>query len=279
MNRGRTIGLFFIIMFGACTFQSFAQNDTLNKIDADGKQHGYWIITENNVKTEEGRFDHGNKVGVWKGYYPNGSIKQILTYKENKPNGYAKFYYENGNISEEGIWLENKWVGDYKYYHPNGTPAYEWKYSETGKRTGVQRYFHDNGKLMIEGEWNDGKENGVVKEYDKQGNLLAEKSYNNGQLDTTNVKIYTHTEKVSDTEKNELPQIQEITQPQKTEMEVFNGNGYHKTFTKEGKVDRDGNWKGGLFMDGKKYFYDETGKLIKTTIYKNGQIINIVYNN
>jgi antitoxin component YwqK of YwqJK toxin-antitoxin module len=263
------------------SFCSFAQKDTINKTDADGKQHGYWIISENNVKTDEGRFEHGVKVGIWKGYYPNGNIKQQLTYKDNKPNGYAKFYYENGKVSEEGIWTENKWVGDYKYYHPNGNPAYEWKYNESGKRTGVQRYYHENGKIMIEGDWKEGKENGVVKEYDNQGTLVAEKSYNDGQLDASTVKIYTPTEK-SDTQKvneNKSNQTQEVTPQQNTKIDYFDGNGFHKTYTKDGKTDREGDWKGGRFIDGKKYFYDDSGKLVKTTIYKNGNVVNIIYNN
>jgi len=259
----------------------FSQNDTINKMDGDGKQHGYWIIFENKVKSEEGRFEHGIRVGIWKGYYPSGKPKQQITYQDGKPNGYAKFYYENGNVSEEGLWKENKWIGEYKFYHPNGNPAYEWKYSDSGKRTGVQKYYHENGKIMIEGEWKEGKENGTIKEFDNNGKLIAEKTFNDGQLDAASVKIYTpNTNSTSDTnkEQNNQQQVQEIKQPQNTNIDVFDGNGFHKMF-KDGRLDREGEWKNGRLIDGKKYFYDENGKLIKTTIYKNGNIANIIYNN
>ncbi|NSW45880.1 MAG: toxin-antitoxin system YwqK family antitoxin [Bacteroidales bacterium] len=258
----------------------FAQKDTLNQTDSDGKQHGYWIITENGTKSEEGRFEHGIKVGVWKAYFSSGKIKSMITYQSGKPNGYAKFFYENGNVSEEGIWKENKWVGDYKYYHPNGNPAYEWKYSEAGKRTGIQKYYHENGKIMIEGEWKEGKENGTIREFDKNGKLIAEKTFNDGQLDVASVKIYTPTieQKQEPEQKQEVKVVQEV-QHQNTEVGIFDGNGFHKTYTKDGKLDREGEWKNGRLIDGKKYFYDETGKLIKTTIYKNGNVVNIIYNN
>ncbi|MCX7862290.1 MAG: toxin-antitoxin system YwqK family antitoxin [Bacteroidales bacterium] len=276
-----TVKLMMISLLLFC-IRGWSQSDTINRTDSEGKQHGYWIIYEKNLKSEEGRFDHGVRIGVWKGYYPNGKIKHEITYQNGKPNGYAKFYYENGNISEEGIWKENKWVGDYKYYHPNGNIAYEWKYSETGKRTGVQKYYHENGKLMIEGEWKEGKESGTIKEYDNNGKLIAEKTFNDGQLDVASVKIYTsdnqNIAKKEQVEPNITPVVQETKQVS-NDIGVFDGNGFHKVYTKDGKLDREGEWKNGRLIDGKKYFYDENGKLIKTTIYKNGNVVNIIYNN
>lgn len=276
------IMFFKYIIFWLCfyvTFNAWSQKDTINQTDTDGKPHGYWIIYENNIKLEEGYFEHGIKIGLWKEYYPTGKLKSEITYQAGKPNGYAKLYYENGHISEEGIWEENKWIGDYKYYHLNGNIAYEWKYNESGKRTGIQKYYHENGKLMIEGEWKDGKENGTIKEFDKEGKLIAEKTFNNGQLDTASVKIYKPANNNSNSQQKqkEVKVIQEV-KPQNTEIGIFDGNGFYRTYHKDGKIDREGEWKNGRLMDGKKYFYDETGKIIKTSIYKNGSVINIIYN-
>ena len=278
MNNTISKHIIFCFLFFV-NYGALGQNDTLNQTDADGKPHGYWIINENNVKSEEGRFEHGIRIGIWKAYYPTGKPKSQITYQAGKPNGYAKFYYENGNISEEGIWKENKWIGDYKYYHPNGNPAYEWKYSDSGKRTGVQKYYHENGKIMIEGEWKEGKENGTIKEYDKDGKLIAEKTYNDGQIDAASVKVYTPANNITTEQKQEEVKVIQEVKPQNTEISVFDGNGFHKTYHKDGKVDREGEWKNGRLIDGKKYFYDESGKLIKTTIYKNGSVVNIIYNN
>ena len=50
-------------------------------------------------------------------YYNNDKVKHILTFSNNRPDGYAIFYYKNGQKREEGVWKNNKWVGDYKYYY------------------------------------------------------------------------------------------------------------------------------------------------------------------
>ncbi|MCX7954451.1 MAG: toxin-antitoxin system YwqK family antitoxin [Bacteroidales bacterium] len=273
------------ILFYCVTISINCFTQEYNKKDSLGNNHGWWIIYDGNVKIEEGNFVHGNKEGVWKGYYPNGNIKYEITYKNGKAKGYAKFYFENGNISEEGYWDENKWVGEYKLYHSNGNIAYEWNYNQEGKRTGIQKYYHENGKLMMVGEWKDGKESGIIKEYDKNGSLISEKVFNDGKLDEASIKIYDHskTEDKKDESKNkENVPIQKQEEKQipssSSNIEYFTGTGFYKTYTKDGKIEREGEWKNGRLIDGKKYTYDENGKLIKTTIYKKGNVVNIIYN-
>jgi antitoxin component YwqK of YwqJK toxin-antitoxin module len=266
------------LIFSIC---SFGQNDTLNVTDGNNLKQGYWIVKDDGGnKIEEGKYLNGAKIGKWKGYYTDGTVKQELTYIDNKPDGYAKFYYPSGIVSEEGIWKGNKWVGEYKYYYPNGKPSYEWKYSEQGKRTGVQKYYHENGKIMIQGEWNEGKESGPIKEYDENGKLVAEKTFNNGQLDEASVKIFspstnnnTDNQTNDNNTQNNVNEIKSVN----TNVGYFSGNGHNVTYTKDRKIEREGEWKDGKLMDGKRYYYDETGKLAKTSVYKNGNIVNIIY--
>ncbi|MBI5542178.1 MAG: toxin-antitoxin system YwqK family antitoxin [Bacteroidia bacterium] len=270
-----------IICFLMMSVFVFGQKDTINKVDANNQKQGYWVVNdENGKKVEEGKYLNNSKVGLWKSYFTDGTIKQEITFIDNKPDGYAKFYYPSGVVSEEGIWKGNKWVGEYKYFFPNGKPSYEWKYSEQGKRTGVQKYYHENGKIMIEGEWNEGKESGPIKEYDENGKLVAEKTFNNGLLDEASVKIYSPTNNTNN-------QVQENTNnviindnktPVNNNVGLFTGNGFNITYTKDRKKEREGEWKDGKLIDGKRYYYDETGKLTKTSVYKNGNIVNIIYN-
>ena len=251
---------------------SFAQKfeivdgDTINRIDNNNQKQGLWIINnkETGKKSDEGLYKNNKKNGVWKKYYKSGSIKSEITYLNNIPTGYAKFYYENGNVSEEGIWKINKWTGNYKYYFKNGNIAYDWNYNNNGKRTGTQKYYHDNGNLMIEGDWDNGKESGVLKEYYADGSLKAEKNFANGKLDGASVKHY---------KKQEKKPI--ITKQNKSEKSVkmFTGSGYYKLKNKYKKVDREGEFLNGRLVDGKRYFYNSKGELIKTSIYKNGKLI------
>lgn len=258
--------------------------DSLNVVDAQQMKQGYWIVYDsgNTYKLEEGKYLDNKKTGVWKAYFPGGQIKSEITYISGRPDGYAKMYYESGVVSEEGLWKGTKWVGEYKYYHPNGKPSYQWNYNESGKRTGEQKYFHENGNVMIEGNWDNGKEKGVIKEYYADGTLKSEKSFVDGKMDSTNVKIYSNSGTVvnNNTENNNNNVIINQNTNPNDPIGYFNGTGENKTYTIIGgvkKIDREGYWEGGTLINGKKHSYDATGKLIKSTVYKNGKITDILH--
>ncbi len=270
------LGLFFLTGFK----QAFAQQDTINKTDANGLKQGYWIVYYPNttVKKEEGKYVNGKKEGLWKFYYPSGKIKQEVTYKNNRPNGFVRIYYENGNVSEEGIWKGNKWVGKYKYYHKNGKLAYDWNYNENGKRDGIQKYYYENGNIMIEGNWKNGKENGVLREYDENGNLKVEKVFNDGKMDVNSVKIYSAEKKTQNKEEKQQPKVvtEQKTQKQK-DLEYFRDSGFKRLYNTKGQITAEGEFDKGKLINGKKYFYDNDGNLLKINIYKNGKLVDIKY--
>jgi antitoxin component YwqK of YwqJK toxin-antitoxin module len=147
---------------------------------------------------------------------------------------------------------------------------YEWVYDKEGKRTGKQRYYYENGNLMFDGEWNGGKEAGVIKEYYENGTLRSEKTFNDGKLDTTNVKIYAPKE-VKATEVKVEVKKDEVKPALNPELGTIK-DGFNKTFNREGKIDREGEFKNAKLVDGKQYFYKD-GKLEKTAIVREGKVI------
>lgn len=290
----RSVTIFIFCLIGplflhAQNAQPAAGGDTINSTDASGQRQGFWQIknSEKNLPgyepdqiVEEGRFVNGKKEGVWKQYYPNDKLKSEITYVNNIPNGYSKFYYKNGNVSEEGIWKINKWDGPYKYYYDNGQIAYDWNFLN-GKREGKQKYYYENGQVHYDGEWAGGQENGVLKEFSEDGQLMAEKVYNKGRIDTLSSKYY----EVATVKKKEEPVQQEETpvveQPKETQFGgVFGGTGDHTLYTVingQKKVSREGYFKDGYLVNGKEYKYDEgSGKLMKTLVYKNGKIAEVI---
>jgi len=298
--------LFALISFSLANGQinNKAISDTLNKLDDKNLKQGYWIHFEasnNSKKISEGRYINDLKEGIWLSFYPTGKIKTSITYQANKQNGYAKIFYENGKISEEGQWKINKWVGEYKFYYENGNPSYAWSFDDEGKRNGKQKYFYANGKVRIEGDWQGGKENGVikefyedgklkseadwsggkengsVKEYYPNGQIKSEKKYANGVLDEKESRDYPEKNKIVEENKlnpNDQNQIEQIpdTNKQVNNIGVFDGNGFHKLFTKDKKIDREGLFQNGKLIDGKKYIYDENGTLVKIAVYENGRL-------
>jgi len=268
-----------ILSFLSIAVLTYGQ-DTLNQTDANNLRQGYWKLyykeKPQQVK-EEGRYKDNKKEGIWKTYFITGTIKSEVTYKNNKPDGYAKIYYPTGTLQEEGIWKGNKWVGKYHFYHKNGKPAYEWNYNESGKREGEQKYYYDNGQLMIEGNWNNGKEDGVIKEYDEHGNLKVEKTFANGKMDITSVKI--HKPSATTAKQNPKETTKKVTKKSapKPDLEDFKDTGYRILLNSKKQKWKEGDFKKGKLVNGKEFFYDETGKLTKINIYKKGKLTDIEY--
>lgn len=272
------IPFFFLIAFCMANTFVYAQSDTLNATDAQGWKQGKWIENSDGedsegctagTKLEEGYYKDNRKVGVWRRFWCNGKLKNELVYNADKSIT-SKDYYADGKIKEEGTWNSIGWIGPYKTYHPNGKLYYEWVYDKDGKRTGKQRYYYDNGNLMFDGEWNAGKEAGVIKEYYENGALRSEKTFNDGKLDTTNVKIYAPKEVKAPEVKVEVKK-EEVKPPVNPELGTIK-DGYNKTFNREGKIDREGEFKNAKLVDGKQYFYKD-GKLEKTAIVREGKVI------
>ena len=173
-------------------------------------------------------------------------------------------------------------MGEYKFYHKNGQVAYDWNYNNSGKREGKQLYYYENGNKMIEGTWANGKESGTIREYDENGKLKVEKVFNDGKLDVNSVKIYENNKQVTATQNTEKET--KTTHPQITNTNNSNENigilsdGFHKTFTRLRKIDKEGMFKNGRLYTGKDYIYDADGNLLKINIYKNGSLVDIQYN-
>src|ERR1017187_1452864 len=153
--------LIFILFFIGCRVLLFAQaTDSINKSDAEGKRQGKWVITNklmkpqlpgygDDAKVEQGMYQDGKKVGVWTSWYPNGVVKNRITFDNGRPFGKAIMYHENGKVAEEGLWKNNRWIGDYKLYYDNGEVQHEFKFNGTGKREGKQVYYAENGQKII----------------------------------------------------------------------------------------------------------------------------------
>lgn len=278
--------LFFVLTCQGSLAQS-ANQDTLNQIDpATGLKHGYWIVYNSikklpdypaEAKVEEGRFGNNKKIGLWKMYYPNGNIKNEITYTDNRPKGYAKMYYENGKLQEEGLWENSRWVGAYKSYYDNGQIFYDFKYTAAGKREGEQKYYYDNGHVMMKGEMHDGKEAGVWEERYENGDLRAKKAFNDGTLDAANTEIYAPVKPIvaKKEESSSAPAkvIDKAKEMVNEAQPAFTGDGYAKLFNMNKQISKEGEFKKYRLMNGKDYIYNKDGILEKIAVYKDGRYV------
>lgn len=213
-----------------------------------------------------GNYIENRKEGFWKHYFPDGTLKSEVEFKNNRPNGYAKFYNDKGIIIEEGFWKTRKWTGKYISRHDNGEVKYEWNYGERGLREGTQKYYHPNGKIMYEGEFNSGKETGIHLRYDETGQLTEKKEYNNGQLVDFNATI------PPDKQKKPTPPAPPVDTIGITLDTTHTGDnlaasnpgllhGYYKDYDRRTQqLRREGYFENGVFKDGWIYKYETVDK-------------------
>ena len=61
--------------------------------------------------------------GVVRGYYSNGVLSGMWSYKNGKREGAVKEYYKNGKLSEESHYKNGRLEGTAKLYYKNGKVA------------------------------------------------------------------------------------------------------------------------------------------------------------
>jgi len=269
----------FLSFVKAQSYEIF-EGDTVNVIDKNNFKQGYWIKHKPfcEEKIQEGNYVDGKREGLWKSYYSDGSLKSEITYRHGEKYGKAKTYFENGNTAEEGVWLIDKWVNKYKAYYRNGKLSYVWNYNEYGTRSGYQQYFYENGNIKIEGKWLDGKENGVIREYYPDGSLRSEKVFSKGKTGKDSITVYEIKEKqiIDSLTEKIVSDTAETHFAEPDSLGIFEGDGHHIFYNKDKKKEKEGTFENGYLIEGKQFFYDEKGNLIKTAIYKNGKIVQII---
>lgn len=250
MKRIHLIPLLFLLVLAA---PAMAQTEEINA-SVDGVRQGFWRIEGKNGQIREGVYTNGKETGVWKTYDKDGNIKNSITFTEGKAIGEAIFYFPDGRIMEQGIWSIDHWQGDYTRFHENGNKACKFTYDERGRREGEQLYYHENGKLQYKGNWQAGKITGNLAIYDEQGRKTMERSYSaDGKFQSA----------------------QETGQMQKEEHTLgnFTGTGNYTLYNLDGTLDRRGTFDKGKLIKGKRFVYDENGKLLRTETVENGKVV------
>ncbi len=281
------IAILMLVKLLGQTSYEIVNNDTINKIDSEGRKQGKWIIFgkhkagscyQAEQKVEEGKYVDNKKNGLWIEYYCNGKLKNKIQYVNGRPDGYCIIYHENGKIQEEGQWSSklNKWVGKYRLYYDNGQVQHEFNFNTNGKREGPAKYYYENGQLAIEGNFQNGQETGVFKEYYENGDIKAEKTFNTGQVDIASIKEYQPKKPIEDKpeEKKKAPPILASKDEKPNEAQQGKGplilNGFYTLYNKNKQVSKVGEFKDNRLMNGKWYIYDENGILTRIAVYKDG---------
>lgn len=255
-----------------------------NYTDNQGRRQGYWVILGSfsseygynaNQKVEEGEYLDNKRTGVWKKYYPTGSLESEINYIENHPYGHYSTYYPNNRLEESGYWTANKNTGDFKRFHENGNLAQEFNFNSRGKRDGVQKYYYPDGTLQCTVEIDNGVANGMYMLYYPNGELREEKRITNGEVEEESVKTFT----LSKPPKEELiiPVLpKQETTPNRSDrpnLAEFQATGSNTLYNRNKQITQVGHFVEGRLWKGKWYKYDENGILRRVEVYKEGRFI------
>ncbi len=155
--------------------------DTLEKINyVMGKKNGYSYKyssleqkntgKKNIVKSKE-LYVNDSKEGLSFYYYPEGSIHEIINYKNNKRNGNGKEYDKQGVP-----------ITLYVFYNDYITDKQNINRTVNGSKVGIWKDFYEDGKLKTEKEYKSDQLSGYNKDYDKVGKLTLNLLYRDGKL-------------------------------------------------------------------------------------------------
>lgn len=116
--------------------------------------------------------------GIYRMYYPNGSVKMEVESKNGMPNGEGKFYDENDVLSAECNFSKGLLDGAMVRYYPDGKIHEKLNYKE-GVLSGKQESYDEKGNVFMEIDYDNGH---AVKGYviidGKQVDLTAEELKN-----------------------------------------------------------------------------------------------------
>lgn len=152
--------------------------------------------------------EKGERIGVWKKYYPNKRIRYVGQFQNGKETGVFKYYsvktsehpiaiktFENNSnlakvqfFTEEGILksegqLDNKLrVGKWTYYQLDGKTLLSFEHYKNGVLEGESKTFYPNNQVTEILNYKNGKLNGNIKHYTKKGTILDDVNYVDGVL-------------------------------------------------------------------------------------------------
>lgn len=278
-----TLGLF-VASIGA----SFAQSDTINQVDDNGKKQGYWVVYGKDRPEagfplegiiEEGTYVDGRKNGVWTKYYKDGKTPKLSgNYINNRPNGKYRKYYEDSSIREEGTYAHNRYVGTLKRFHPNGRLKYMGKYNEEGKEYDTALYFLDDGSLefmytyrfdgdpMTSDIYSIDSSNTVTEQHENDVRVVGDKPVDLSGKPKESSKVKKKRTMVSARYSNDY-----LRETYSDFALCSNDEGENtKKYNKNQEIIFYGNCLDGKVWEGKMYFYDDDGILLFVEVWKRG---------
>jgi antitoxin component YwqK of YwqJK toxin-antitoxin module len=232
----------------------------------------------------EGRYVGEDKDSTWNYYDPQGILRDTEHWKAGKMDGAMTTYYPSGKVAEQRHFTAGVAQGPAEQFYANGAPRYKANYVD-GSPEGIETFYFQNGNKEIEGNYVNGNRDGRWAYYNEDGSLQMQVQYAQGKFvkqkyENGSFKEYwedgqTKSETTYKNGKRDGPFTEWYDNGTWTDMPVKLGpDGNAKADVErelKGQTKKhEGRYKNDV-LDGPVKEYDETGKLISSTVYVNGE--------
>jgi len=130
--------------------------------------------------------------GLDEEFYPNGSKKGEIPWRNGKEDGLVVYYYQDGRKSYEANYKEGKKNGFATVWYPNGQKQWQTVF-RAGLTHGVWREWYADGKKKFEANYSDGKLDGLATWWYDNGHIWQERSFQDGALTKGSVREWDRT--------------------------------------------------------------------------------------
>ena len=118
-------------------------------------------------------------------HYPNGSIKEILVYKNGKKEGMRETFHENGELFEKETYRNGNLEEIFEGFYDDGSLWWQGM-AKNNLRDGFIKVFFENGQLKYIGQYENNSQEGLWDYYDNVGNPEITKCFlKNVEVDLT----------------------------------------------------------------------------------------------
>lgn len=156
--------------------------------DADGNKQGLWKeYYPDGTLMAEGKYKNNEKVDVWKYYFEDGSLEQIGSFRAGKPNGLWKWYYSNGQLRKEEDWLNGYRDGSMIEYDSLGNVLVKGSYRDD---VPDGRWIVEINDFKAIGNYRDGLESGMWKFYYENNRIMQEGEFIDGLANGKHTSYY-----------------------------------------------------------------------------------------
>lgn len=159
--------------------------DKNGNVIKEAKSSGGKVMIESynelGIKVAEGMIEKENRVGEWKFYYANGTLREVGNYKDGELDGISTSYHENGKVSQEVYYEKGYAQGFFKKYNQVGTIMEEGYYEDSRFHGPVKQYFANGQLHSVDFFWK-GEKNGEQIDYRPDGSKDVSFFYHHGIL-------------------------------------------------------------------------------------------------